>query len=336
MKLNLITLDDKGIYCPPAGIYIDPWKPVARAIITHAHADHARWGMKHYLAHEQSNEILKYRLGNQIQLETLPYEKVISINGVKISLHPAGHIPGSAQVRLEYKGEITVISGDYKTESDGISTPFAPMPCHTFVSECTFGLPVYRWESQETIFREMNQWWASNGKENRCSVVFAYSLGKAQRILRHLDMGLGPVFAHGAIWNTNEALAADGIHLPKVEKVTRSLPKSAFANALILAPPSAAGSPWMKQFSPYRTAICSGWMNIRGARRRRAVDNGFVLSDHADWTGLNQAIEGTGAANILLTHGFKDVFARYLQEKGLKARVLETLFNGESPDAEDT
>lgn len=332
----MITLDEKGIYCPPADLYIDPWKPVAKAIITHAHADHARWGMKHYLAHEQSKEILKYRLGKQINLDTLPYEKGITVNGVKVSLHPAGHIPGSAQVRLEYKGEITVISGDYKIASDGISTPFTPVPCHTFVSECTFGLPVYRWESQEKVFGDLNRWWANNGKENRCSVLFAYSLGKAQRILRHLDQGLGPIFVHGAVWNTNVALAADGIMLPKVEKVTANIPKSSFGNALVLAPPSAAGSAWMKQFSPYRTAVCSGWMNIRGTRRRRAVDNGFVLSDHADWPGLIRAIEDTGAEKILLTHGFKDVFARYLQEKGLYARTLDTLFQGESADAEDT
>lgn len=306
------------------------------AVVTHAHADHARWGMSRYLAHDQSREVLKLRLGSQIELDTLPYGKAQSINGVRISLHPAGHIPGSAQVRLEYRGEVTVISGDYKTEADGLSTAFEPVPCHTFVSECTFGLPVYRWEPQETIFRALNRWWATNSKENRCSVVFAYSLGKAQRVLQHLDTGIGPVFVHGAIWNTNQALAADGFVLPPAEKFTTTVPKTVRGQALVLAPPSAAGSPWMKQFAPYRTAICSGWMNIRGARRRRAVDAGFVLSDHADWPGLNQAIEATGAERVLMTHGFNDVFARYLQEKGLDASALQTLFTGESPDAEDT
>ncbi len=332
----MITLDDNGIYCPQADLYIDPWKPVRNAVITHAHADHARWGMARYLAQDQSREVLKHRLGSQIELDTLPYGKTVSINGVRLSLHPAGHIPGSAQVRLEYRGEVTVISGDYKTEADGLSTAFEPVACHTFVSECTFGLPVYRWEPQETIFRDLNRWWANNRKENRCSVVFAYSLGKAQRVLRNLDSSLGPVFVHGAIWNTNQALAADGIALPPAEKFTAEVPKTVRAQALILAPPSAAGSPWMKQFTPYRTAICSGWMNIRGARRRRAVDAGFVLSDHADWPGLNQAIEATGAERVLMTHGFNDVFARYLQEKGLDASALQTLFTGESPDAEDT
>ncbi|NHE58548.1 ligase-associated DNA damage response exonuclease [Cyclobacterium plantarum] len=331
----MITLDDKGIFCPQAGIYIDPWKPVDKAVITHAHADHARWGMKHYLAQDQSKEILKYRLGADIQLETLPYGKEISINGVKLSLHPAGHIPGSAQVRLEYKGQIAVISGDYKTEADGISSPFSPVSCHIFVSECTFGLPIYRWESQEKIFADLNQWWARNAKEGLCSVVFAYSLGKAQRILRHLELDTGHVYAHGAIWNTNEALAADGFLLPEVQKISREIPKENYRNALVLAPPSAAGSPWMKQFFPYRTAICSGWMNIRGARRRRAADAGFVLSDHADWTGLNEAIVATGASKVYLTHGSNQPFARHLQEAGLDAEALNTLFKGESSDAGD-
>ncbi|SHM44040.1 putative mRNA 3-end processing factor [Cyclobacterium lianum] len=331
----MITLDDKGIFCPQAGIYVDPWKPVERAVITHAHADHARWGMKHYLAHEQSRSILKYRLGADINLETLPYNTAIHINGVRLSLHPAGHIPGSAQVRLEYKGQVAVVSGDYKTEADGISSPFTPISCHVFVSECTFGLPIYRWDRQESIFAGLNKWWADNAAENRCTVVFAYSLGKAQRILRHLDQDTGPVFVHGSIWNTNAALEADGILLPEVRKVSREIPKTQYKNALVLAPPSAAGSPWMKQFAPYRTAICSGWMNVRGTRRRRAADAGFVLSDHADWAGLNGAIAATGASKIYLTHGFNEAFARHLREQGLEALVLDTLFEGDAADARD-
>lgn len=331
----MITLNDNGLYCPPANIYIDPWKPVDQAIITHAHADHAKWGMKKYLAHHQSREILKYRIGSDINLETLGYDRSITINGVKISLHPAGHIPGSAQVRLEYKGKVTVVTGDYKTENDGLSDPFEVVKCHTFVSECTFGLPIYKWEDQHKIYSDINHWWASNVKENRCSVVFAYSLGKAQRILCNLDLNTGSVFAHGAVWNTNEALILNGIKLPNAEKITADTPKADLKNALILAPPSAAGTPWLKKFSPYRTAICSGWMNIRGARRRRAADIGFVLSDHADWEGLNLVIKETGAEEIFLTHGYNEIFARYLTEHQYKASALQTLYRGESMDAGD-
>ena len=333
--MALLELNEKGLYCPNGGFYIDPWREVERAVVTHAHSDHARWGMHHYLAHEDSEHILKYRLGASISLETLPYGKRIKKNGVTISLHPAGHIPGSAQVRLEYKGEIVVVSGDYKIESDGLSTPFEPVRCHQFISECTFGLPIYQWEAQEAVFEAINNWWKTNAAQGRCSVIFAYSLGKAQRVLKYLNPENGPVFLHGAIWNSNQALMTDGVVLPDVEKVSETIPKQQYEKALILAPPSAAGSPWLKKLSPYRTAACSGWMNIRGARRRRAMDAGFVLSDHADWNGLNQAIVATEAEEILLTHGFTHSFARYLSEKGLNANVLETNFVGETADALD-
>lgn len=333
--MALLELRENGLYCTQGDFYIDPWREVDRAIITHAHADHARWGMHHYLAHDDSAQILKYRLGKSISLETMAYGKCVKRNGVKVSLHPAGHIPGSAQVRMEYKGEVSVVSGDYKTEADGLSTPFEPVRCHQFVSESTFGLPIYQWEPQEVVFGAINQWWKENASQGRCSVIYAYSLGKAQRILKYLNLENGPIYLHGAIWNSNKALMENGIALPYADKVAELVPKQQYGSALVIAPPSAAGSPWLKKLSPYRTAACSGWMNIRGARRRRAMDAGFVLSDHADWNGLNEAIEATGAEDILLTHGFTHTFARYLSDKGLNANVLETLFVGETADALD-
>lgn len=333
--MALLELRENGLYCTQGDFYIDPWRQVDRAVITHAHADHARWGMKHYLAHDDSAQILKYRLGESISLETMPYGKCVSMNGVNVSLHPAGHIPGSAQIRMEYKGEISVVSGDYKTEADGLSTPFEPVRCHQFVSECTFGLPIYQWEPQEVVFKSINRWWKENASQGRCSVIYAYSLGKAQRILKYLNLENGPVYLHGAIWNSNRALMENGISLPHADKVAELVPKQLYGTSLVIAPPSAAGSPWLKKLSPYRTAACSGWMNIRGARRRRAMDAGFVLSDHADWNGLNEAIAATCAEDILLTHGFTDTFARYLSDKGLNAKVLDTLFVGETADALD-
>ncbi len=326
-------MTDSGLYCPPAGIYIDPWKPVDLAVITHAHADHARWGMKHYLAHDYSADVMRLRLGADISLETLAYNQSIDINGVKVSLHPAGHIPGSAQVRLEYKGEIAVISGDYKIEADGLSTPFEPVRCHHFVSECTFGLPIYKWELQSTIFSQINSWWKANAMSGRNSVLFAYSLGKAQRILQHLDRSIGEVYVHGAVWNTNQALLAAGMDIWDVPRVVPEMPKSTFKGALIIAPPSAMGTPWMRRFSPYRTGICSGWMNVRGTRRRRAADRGFVLSDHADWEGLISAISGTQAERVYLTHGSTAAFGKFLQEeKGIDAVELKTLFGAEESE----
>jgi putative mRNA 3-end processing factor len=241
------------------------------------------------------------------------------------------HIPGSSQIRLEYKGKTVVVSGDYKVEDDGLSAPFEAVKCHEFVSECTFGLPIYKWQAQKEIFESLNNWWRLNADQGRNSVVFAYSLGKAQRVINQLDYSIGEVFAHGAVWNTNQALIANGVKVVDIPKVTQEIPKSKFKGALIIAPPSAMGSPWMKKFSPYRTGICSGWMNIRGARRRRAADAGFVLSDHADWEGLISAIKATEAEKVYLTHGSTAVFGRYLEEvEKIQAVELETLFEGEN------
>jgi putative mRNA 3-end processing factor len=335
--MNLLELTPSGLYCPQADIFIDPWKPVSKAVITHAHSDHARWGMKHYLAHHHSAEVMRLRLGSEISLETVGYKETLEINSVKVSLYPAGHIPGSAQVRLEYKGKTVVVSGDYKTEDDGLSQAFEPVSCHEFVSECTFGMPIYKWQSQKEIFEAINAWWRQNAANGRNSVLFAYSLGKAQRIINNLDLSIEGIFTHGAIWNTNQALIANGVKVIDVPKVTSEIPKSRFKGAMIIAPPSAMGSPWMKQFSPYQTGICSGWMNIRGARRRRAADAGFVLSDHADWEGLINGIKATEAEKVYLTHGSTAVFGRYLEEvEKIHMVELKTLFEGENSNLEDS
>lgn len=331
-KSPLIEFKPEGLYCPQADIFIDPWRPVKKALITHAHSDHARYGHQHYLAHRQSQQVMRLRLGQEISLQTLEYEENIHINGVNISFHPAGHIPGSAQIRLEYQGHIWVISGDYKTENDSLSSPFQPIPCHTFLTESTFGLPVFRWQAQQKIFEDIHNWWKKNQENGHCSVIFAYSLGKAQRIIKNLDTGQGKVLVHGAVWNTNQALEADGIILPKVEKVDASHGKADFKGALVIAPPSAMGSPWMKKFSPYRTAIASGWMNLRGKRRRRSADKGFVISDHADWQGLQESILATGAEQVYVTHGYSAILSRFLQEQGLDARDVATEFAGEQED----
>ena len=331
--MNLLELTDFGLYCPPADIFIDPWRPVAKAVITHAHADHARRGMSHYLAHDQSKEVMKLRLGKDIQLQTIGYGEMLQLNGVTLSLHPAGHIPGSAQVRLEYQGKVAVVSGDYKVEDDGLSTPFEAIKCHEFVSECTFGMPIYDWEPQADVFQQINDWWRANAEQGLNSIIFAYSLGKAQRVLQHLQPEIGPVFVHGVIANTNEALAADGLILPEAIRVNQDLPKSAYKGALIIAPPAVMNSPWMTKFSPYRTASCSGWMNIRGIRKRSSLDQGFVLSDHADWKGLIAAITATDAEKVYLTHGSTAIFGKFLQEeKGIDAVALETLFGEEEKE----
>lgn len=328
----MLEFTGSGIYCPLGDFYIDPWQPVDYAVITHAHSDHAYPGSRYYLAHHDSREVLKYRLGD-IRLQTLAYGERIYRNGVQISLHPAGHVIGSAQVRIEYQGEVWVVSGDYKVEPDGVSQPFEPVRCHHFISECTFGMPVFQWKPQQEVFNDVNRWWLANRELGIATVLAGYSLGKAQRILQHLDPGIGKVYAHGVIANTNEALQRNGIALNPAQRITPGIPKEEIRSGIILAPPSAIGTPWMRRFQPYSFGYCSGWMAVRGTRRRRAADRGFVLSDHADWNGLISAIEATGCECVYLTHGYTATFSRYLNEQGFNAREVHTLYGSDEEPA---
>lgn len=328
---ELFTIDRAGIYIPEADTYIDPWRPVDRAVITHGHSDHARSGHKQYLCHPLTAPVLKARLGDH-KIYTFQYGEVFTINGVRFSLHPAGHIPGSAQVRVEYKGQVLVVSGDYKTQADGLSTPFEPVQCHTFITESTFGLPVYRWQEEADIKKNLLAWWEYNKTGGKNAVVFAYSLGKAQRVLQMAGMEDKPVLVHGAVANMNKALEKGGIKLHPWTAVQTGGGKLKDTGRLVIAPPSAAGSNWMKRFEPYSTAFASGWMQVRGHKCRRAMDKGIVMSDHADWTGLLEAVKASGAEKVYATHGYTAAFVRYLQESGIDAAELPTAFTGETID----
>ena len=332
MGQPVLTLTDRGLYCPAGGFHIDPWRPVDRALITHGHADHARSGHASYLATHAALPVMRHRLGG-IATEGIGYGETRTIGEADVSFHPAGHVPGSAQIRVEVAGEVWVVSGDYKTEDDGLSEAFEPVRCDTFISECTFGLPVFRWAPQAEVIEQITEWWEANRAEERASVLGVYSLGKAQRILAALPP-LGPILTHGAVEGTNAVMRAQGLALPDTVPVTPDLDAKAYPGALVLAPPSALGSAWMRRFGPVSTAVASGWMAVRGIRRRRGADRGFVLSDHADWQGLNEAIAATGAERVLVTHGYTAIFARWLAEQGYDAGVLETEFEGESLDAE--
>jgi putative mRNA 3-end processing factor len=310
-------------------VYIDPWRPVDRALITHAHSDHARWGNKHYLSHHFSVPILKLRLGD-IDVQGIEYGEIVNINGVQISFHPAGHIPGSAQIRLEHKGVVWVVSGDYKLQHDGVSTPFELLKCHHFVTESTFGLPIYNFPQPLQMQDDINNWWISNKAQEKNSVIIGYALGKAQRIIKHLDASVGNIYMHGAVANVTNALTNCCLDLPPAQSAML-FNKKENAGSIIVAPPSAIGTPWLKRFEPYNLGICSGWMQLRGARRRRGADKGFVLSDHGDWDQLNAAVTGTGAENIYVTHGYKTVYAKWLREHyGLNAVEVDTLYEGEN------
>lgn len=342
MPDDLIITTPRGLYCAAGDFYIDPWRPVERAIITHAHSDHARTGHGHYLANDDGAGVLRARLG-EIDLQTLPYGERIRIGDVDLSFHPAGHVLGASQVRIAHRGEVWVASGDYKVAPDPTCAPFEAVRCDTFITESTFGLPIYRWDEPDVVFGELNRWWAENAAAGRPSVVFCYAFGKAQRLLASIDPSIGPIVCHGAVENLNAVYRESGVALPPTQRVMAETGKDRGAagdlsRALIVAPPSAAGSPWLRRFNKhgaYRDAFASGWMRLRGARRRRGVDRGFVLSDHADWPGLLQAIGATGASRVIVTHGHTAPLVRWLSEHGYEAGNFETAYTGDEGAEEE-
>ena len=351
--MPLIEFTDKGLYCAQGRFYIDPWRPVDKAVITHAHSDHARVGSGSYLCHRLTVPLLDLRLGPGLAggaasspefaglgsgsgglYQGVEWGEAVYLNGVRVSLHPAGHVIGSSQVRVEYQGEVWVVSGDYKTEDDGISGAFEPLRCHVFVTESTFGLPIYHWDPQPVLFDYLQSWVADNRARDRTSVLIAYSLGKAQRVLLGLEPTGVEVYVHGAIWNVHQTLLAAGVALPPVQRVLPDMPKEWFRGKAVIAPPSAEGSSWMRRFPTYAVGICSGWMQVRGNVRRRNADAGFAMSDHADWKGLLSAIEATGAEKVFVTHGFQAALSRYLNEKGIEAAEVRTEYGEDEEGGE--
>lgn len=331
--MALIKFTNKGILCPQGNFYIDPWHPVDYAVTTHGHADHVKWGNKNYLCHDLTKPILKQRYGLDENVETLPYGKTITINGVKLTMFPAGHVIGSAQIRLEYKGEICVVSGDYKVEYDGISTAFEPVKCHTFVSESTFGLPIYNWQPQALIFEQIKSWVENNHQKQKTSVLVAYSLGKAQRLIKNLA-GSHPIYVHNSIANLNESFETVNVKLPPTVRITAEIKKDELQQGIVIVPPVMAEGRWVKTLQQAAIGVCSGWMMVRAGRRWRSADAGFALSDHADWTGLLSAIKATEAEKVFVTHGSTAVFAKYLNEIGITAAEVTTKYGSE--DDEET
>ncbi len=328
----LIQATDRGLYCPAGNFYVDPRQPVDRAVITHAHSDHARWGCRHYLSAKPGELLLRMRMNDDADFEFLEYEESLTIHGVKVSFHPAGHMLGSAQVRLEHRGQVVVISGDYKLGEDPTCERWQPVKCHLFVTESTFGLPVYRWPSNQALVESINDWWRESRESGKCCILYGYALGKSQRLLAHLDMSIGPVYTHGAVENGNEAYRKSGVQLPPTTLVSSITGKTDWRGSMVIAVPSAHGTPWMRKFGTVSTAMASGWMAVRGARRRRSVDRGFVLSDHVDWPSLLEAIEACNPETVWVTHGYCHTVARYLQEHGREARVVESLTRSEGEE----
>jgi putative mRNA 3-end processing factor len=334
---SLIIPTDHGLYCPAGDFHIDPWRsdpPVERAIVTHAHADHLRPGHRRYLCSRSGEAVLRQRVHPGAAVQTLPWGEAIDVGDVRVSLHPAGHLLGSAQVRVERNGEVWVVTGDYKTQHDR-SLPadekFEVVNCHTFITESTFGLPIYRWPPQKRVFSGIDAWWRRNIDAGRASVIFAYALGKAQRVLAGLDDSIGPIIVHGAVKRFVDIYREAGIALPRTQMVSEVDRRQIRGRAMVVAPPSADGTPWLRRFGPISTAFASGWMQVRGMRRRRSMDRGFVLSDHVDWPALMSTIDATGADRIGVTHGYTAAVVRYLREvKGRDAFVVPTRYEGEA------
>ena len=332
---NLILPTDRGLHCPAGDFYIDPWRPVPRAVITHAHSDHAAPGSEHYLASNDSVPLLRLRLGAAISIQSLDWGDEIPIGDVRVSLHPAGHILGAAQVRIRHRrgGPTWLVTGDFKDGADPTCTPMETVRADVLITESTFGLPIYRWPDPRTVLADINQWRTDNAAEGATSVLLTYSLGKAQRVLAGLEPSIGPIGLHGATQNCTEVYRAAGVALPPTVHANADSAPLLKVGGTIIAPPSALSSPWLRRFAGQtglRTAFVSGWMRVRGRRRWQAVDRGFVLSDHADWPGLLAAIESSGAARVGVTHGYTEPLARWLREqRGLETFVVPTRFTGE-------
>ena len=321
--MPLLTFTNKGIYCPQADVYIDPNRKVARALITHGHSDHARSGHKSYLCTHETLPILKLRLGRNLPASGIDYGENISINGVNFSFHPAGHVIGSAQIRAEYRGEIWVASGDYKVENDGISGAFEPISCHHFITECTFGLPIYKWAKQKIIFDQINKWWQANAEEGTTSMINAYSLGKAQRIIQNVDHSIGAIYTHPTVESTNKAFRDYGIAIKPTTVLSKKLTTEDLSKSLIISPSGGLTDEYLRIAKEVRTALVTGWMVNKARKNQSNIDRGFALSDHADWNGIIGAIEATGAQNIYPTHGYTASLSRWLNDQGYNSNSVE-------------
>lgn len=329
--MPLLRRTDRGLYCDAGDFYIDPWAPVETAVVTHAHGDHVAWNCGRYVTAAPGRRLLEVRTsGGDVQ--PLAYGDALVRRGVRVSLHPAGHILGSAQVRVEHGGEVWVVSGDYKTEPDPTCTPFEPIRCHTFVTESTFGLPIYRWAPEAELRTAVNAWWRANADAGRVSLLYGYALGKAQRLLAGLEPSIGPILAHGAVEVMASLYRAEGVALPATQPARRAARPDDIRRAVVLAPPSARASGWARSFGDAASGYASGWMRVRGARRRRGVDRGFVLSDHVDWPGLLATVAATGATCVWVTHGYTAPVVRWFRERGLDALAVETRYGGEQEE----
>ena len=323
---DLVVHTPEGLYCPPGDFHIDPWRPVPRAVITHGHGDHARTGMGTYHVAAEGLPVLQWRLGEQ-DYRVHALGEPARIGDALVSFHPAGHVLGSTQVRIEVDGEVWVASGDYKRDPDPTCLPFEVVPCDVFITECTFGLPIYRWPTAADVARDIVAWREECAANGEAAILYGYALGKAQRVLAellaHTDR---PAYVHGAIDAGVQVYREAGVPMLNTLRVADEARGADFAGELVIAPPSAAGSPWIRRFRRAQQGFASGWMRIRGNRRRRNYDRGFVVSDHADWPSLLGTVKETGARRVIATHGDTAALVRTLNESGIETGVFATSY----------
>lgn len=320
---NLLRLTDHGLYCERGDFYIDPRHAVDCAVITHAHADHARAGHRQYIAHPITLAFMRRRLHSSVAGLALRYGETVIRNGVQLSLHPAGHVPGSSQVHVEYQGYVAVVTGDYKLEPDGLSDPFEQLRCNLFITESTFALPVFRWRPQAEVFGEIVEWYRANVAAGLTTVLSAYALGKAQRLIHNLAPMVDEIIVHKSIATLNEALEEVGVTLPQCTTLNPTRLNASTVGSLIIATSQALREGWVGRIGPYRIGAISGWMALPQMSNRRGADRGFVLSDHADWPGLQQAVKASEAEFVLASHGYSDVLVRWSREQGMAAEELD-------------
>jgi putative mRNA 3-end processing factor len=332
---DLLQPTPRGLYCPPADVYIDPVRPVEKALVTHGHSDHARPGHGAVLATGTTLKIMAIRYGEDFAGATQGAEwgRAITINGVTFTFHPAGHILGSAQIAVSWKGLTIVASGDYKRGRDPTAEPFEVVPCDVFITEATFGLPVFRHPDPAS---EVSKLLASLRLfPDRAHLVGAYALGKAQRVMS-LVRAAGwdqPIYMHGAAEKLTRFYEAEGIDLGDV-RLVKAADRKALGGAVVLCPPGSMKDLWARRFPDPVTAFASGWMRVRARARQGGVELPLIISDHSDWDELRETIRETGASEVWVTHGQEDGLVHWCGTVGLKARPLRLVGYGEEGEAE--
>ena len=332
-ETGLIQNTPKGLYCTVADVYIDPQKPVSRALITHGHSDHAISGHRYYLCTRLTAAVIKLRLGSFIQTQVVEFGEKITINNVHFSFHPAGHIPGSAQIRVEYKGEVWVITGDYKTEPDRVSGNYELLKCNTLITETTFALPIYQWQPQAFTMREILNWYAYNLAMGKSSVLLAYALGKSQRIIQNIPEEIS-IYTHTTVEDTNKVLRESGLQLRKTIQINSRVAKKDIQRGITIAPSSILNTPLMRALESPTLGYASGWMALNRFRKQQTAEAGFVLSDHVDWNELNQVVNDCNAENIWLMHGYTKEYQRFLIAQGKNVKDIGSHFSLKTGDTQ--